>query len=122
MLSTMSLPPPLMFNQNMIQLHQQSTAPYQPKPEPAHQEPSQAKYNKEDEERYLRMNIINAIAGGCNSPEHLSKRQKKEQQREVSHVCAGKVFKIEWSHISITFTEADLKIKKYPHEDPLLSR
>jgi hypothetical protein len=57
------------------------------------------------------MNIINAITGGRNSPEHLSKRQKKEHQREVSHVCAGKVFKMEWSHVPITFTEADLKLK-----------
>jgi hypothetical protein len=40
----------------------------------------------------------------------------------VSHVCAGKVFKTEWSHIPITFTKVDLKLKKYPHEDPLVIR
>jgi hypothetical protein len=34
----------------------------------------------------------------------------------VSHVCAGNVFKIEWS------SEADLKMKRYPHEDPLVIR
>jgi hypothetical protein len=39
----MSLPPPPMFNLNMIQLQQQSIVLYQPKLEPAHQEPSQAK-------------------------------------------------------------------------------
>jgi hypothetical protein len=38
----------------------------------------------------------------------------------VSHVCVGNVFKTEWSHIPLTFTEADLKLKKYPHEDPLV--
>jgi hypothetical protein len=111
-----------MFNPNMIQLQQQSTASYQPKPKPTHQEPPQAKQNREDEDRYQRMNIINAITGGCNSPEHLTKRQKKEQQREVSHVCAGKVFKTEWSQVPITFTEADLKLKKYPHEYSLVIR
>jgi hypothetical protein len=37
-------------------------------------------------------------------------------------VCARRVFKIDWSHILITFTEATLKLKKYPHEDPLVIR
>jgi hypothetical protein len=56
------------------------------------------------------------------SPEHLTKRQKKYQHKEVSHVCVGKVFKTEWSHIPITFTEADLKLKRYPQEDPIVIR
>jgi hypothetical protein len=38
----------------------------------------------------------------------------------VNHVCAGKVFKTEWSRIPITFKEANLKLKKYPLEDPLV--
>jgi hypothetical protein len=57
------------------------------KTEHTNQAPSQANQNKDDEDRYLRMNIINSIIGGCNSPEHLTKRQKKGQQKEVSHVC-----------------------------------
>jgi hypothetical protein len=66
------------------------------------------------------MNIINAIIGGCNSPEHLTKKQKKDQQTEVSHVCSGNVLKTKWSHIPMTFIEAYLKLKKYPHEDSLV--
>jgi hypothetical protein len=34
----------------------------------------------------------------------------------------GKFFKIECSYIPITFIEANLKLTKYPHEDPLVIR
>jgi hypothetical protein len=49
-----------MFNPNMMQLQQQSTTLHQPKLEHAHQAPSQDNPNREDEDRYQRMNIINA--------------------------------------------------------------
>lgn len=40
----------------------------------------------------------------------------------VNHVCEGKYFRTPWSHIPITFTEADLKLTYFPHKDPLVIR
>lgn len=66
------------------------------------------------------VNVINAISRGSNEPVHEMKRQRKDYLRVVNHVCKGKHFKIPWSHIPITFTEADLKFKHFPHNDPLV--
>jgi hypothetical protein len=59
------------------------------------------------------MIVINAITGGCKSPKHLTKTQRKDQRTEVGHISSGKVFKTDWSHIPITFTEVDLKLKNH---------
>ena len=40
----------------------------------------------------------------------------------VSHVCEGKHFRTPWSHVPITFSEADLRLQHYPHNDPLVIR
>jgi hypothetical protein len=37
-------------------------------------------------------------------------------------VCEGKHVRTAWSYIPITFTEADLKLKHFPHNDPLVIR
>ena len=68
------------------------------------------------------MNVINAISGGSNEPVHETKRQRKECLRTVSHVCEGKHFRTPWSHVPITFSEADLRLQHYPHNDPLIIR
>jgi len=68
------------------------------------------------------VNIINAISGGSNEPVHETKRQRKEYFRTVSHVSEGKHFRTPWSHVPISFTQADLRLQHYPHNDPLVIR
>jgi len=69
-----------------------------------------------------RVNIINAISGGSNEPVHETKKQQKEYFRTVSHVSEGRCFRTTWSHVPITFTQADLRLQHYPHNDPLVIR
>ncbi|RLN13184.1 prpol [Panicum miliaceum] len=66
------------------------------------------------------VNVINVIFGGSNKPVHEKMRQRKDYLRSVNHVCEGKHFRTPWSHVPITFTQADLKLKHYPHNDPLV--
>jgi len=68
------------------------------------------------------VNIINTISRGSNEPVHETKRQHKEYFRTVSHVSEGKCFRTPWSHVPITFTQADLRLQHYPHNDPLVIR
>ena len=63
-----------------------------------------------------RVNIINAISGGSNELVLEMKRQHKEYFRTVSHVSKGR------SHVLISFTQADLRLQHYPHNDPLVIR
>jgi hypothetical protein len=37
-------------------------------------------------------------------------------------VCEGKQFRTPWSHIPITFPEADLKLRYFPRKDTLVIR
>jgi hypothetical protein len=53
---------------------------------------------------------------------HETKRQRKEYLCTVSHVCEDKHFRTPWSHVPITFSEADLRLQHYPHNDPLVIR
>ncbi|RLN11994.1 polyprotein [Panicum miliaceum] len=66
------------------------------------------------------LNVINAISGGSNKPIHETKRQRKDYLRAVNHVYTGKHFKTTRSHVPITFTEANLRLQFYPHNDPLV--
>jgi len=68
------------------------------------------------------VNVINAISGRSNEPVHEMKRQRKEYLRTVSHVCKGKHFRTTWSHVPITFSEADLRLQHYSHNDTLIIR
>jgi hypothetical protein len=68
------------------------------------------------------VNIINAILGGYNEPVHMTKHQRQEYYRSVSHICSGKFFHLPWSHIPITFTATDIRLQHYPHNDPLVIR
>ena len=69
-----------------------------------------------------KVNIINAIRGGCNFLEFENKRQRKYFNRQVGHVSSGQAFRSKWSHIPLVFTEADIKLKKFPREGPLVIR
>jgi hypothetical protein len=47
--------------------------------------------------------------------------QKKEAQRRAQHVgVQGPFIKSKWSHIPITFSQEDLQLKDYPHNDAMV--
>jgi hypothetical protein len=64
--------------------------------------------------------LVLPITGGSSS-EQANKKQKKEAQRRVQHVgVQGPFIKSKWSHISITFSQEDLQLKDYPHNDAMV--
>jgi hypothetical protein len=64
--------------------------------------------------------LVLPITGGSSS-EPANKRQKKEAQRRVQHVgVQGPFIKSKWSHIPITFSQEDLQLKDYPHNDAMV--
>jgi hypothetical protein len=64
--------------------------------------------------------LVLAITGGsCSEP--ANKKQKKEAQRRVQHVGVQEPFiKSRWSHIPITFSQENLQLKDYPHNDAMV--
>jgi hypothetical protein len=50
-----------------------------------------------------------------------STTKQKEAQRRVQHVgVQGSFIKSKWSHIPITFSQEDLQLKDYPHNDAMV--
>jgi hypothetical protein len=64
--------------------------------------------------------LVLPIIGGSSS-EPANKKQKKEAQRRVQHVgVQGPFIKSKWSHIPITFSQEDLQLKDYPHNNVMV--
>jgi hypothetical protein len=64
--------------------------------------------------------LVLPITGGS-SFEPANKKKKKESQRRVQHVgVQGPFIKSKWSHVSITFSQEDLHLKDYPHNDAMV--
>jgi hypothetical protein len=64
--------------------------------------------------------LVLPITGGS-SFEPSNKKQKKEAQRKVQHVgVQGPYIKSKWSHVPITFSQEDLQLKDYPHNDAMV--
>jgi hypothetical protein len=64
--------------------------------------------------------LVLPITGGSSS-EPANKKQKEEAQRMVQHVgVQGPFIKSKWSHIPITFSQEDLQLKDYPHNDAIV--
>jgi hypothetical protein len=64
--------------------------------------------------------LVLPITDGSSS-EPANKKQKKEAQRRVQHVgVQGPFIKSKWSHIPITFSQEDLQLKDYPHNDAMV--
>jgi hypothetical protein len=58
---------------------------------------------------------------GSSSFEPVNKKQKKEAQQRVEHVgVQGPYVKFKWSHLPITFSQEDLQLKDYPHNDVMV--
>jgi hypothetical protein len=65
------------------------------------------------------MKMVLPIMGGLSS-EPANKKQK-EAPRRVQHVgVQGPFIKSKWSHIPITFSQEDLQLKDYPHNDAMV--
>jgi hypothetical protein len=63
--------------------------------------------------------VLPITGGSCSEP--ANKKQKKEAQRRVQHVgVQGPFIKSKWSHIPITFSQEDLQLKDYPHNDVMV--
>jgi hypothetical protein len=63
--------------------------------------------------------VLPIIGSSCSEP--ANKKQKKEAQRRVQHVgVQGPFIKSRWSHIPITFSQEDLQLKDYPHNDAMV--
>jgi hypothetical protein len=64
--------------------------------------------------------LMLSITGGSSS-EPDKKRQKKEAQRRVQYVGVQVPFiRSKCSHIPITFSQEDLQLKDYPHNDAMV--
>jgi hypothetical protein len=64
--------------------------------------------------------VLPITGGSCSEP--ANKKQKKEAQRRVQHVgVQGPFIKSKWSHIPITFSQEDLQLKDYPHNDAMVT-
>jgi hypothetical protein len=64
--------------------------------------------------------LVLPITGGSSS-EPANKKQKKEARRRVQHVgVQGPFIRSKWSHIPITFSDEDLQLKDYPHNDAMV--
>jgi hypothetical protein len=63
--------------------------------------------------------VLPITSGSSSDP--TNKKQKKEAQRRVQHVgVQGPFIKSKWSHISTTFSQEDLQLKDYPHNDEMV--
>jgi hypothetical protein len=64
--------------------------------------------------------LVLPITGGSSS-EPANKKKKKEAQRRVQYVgVQGPFIKSKWSHIPIIFSQEDLQLKDYPHNDAMV--
>jgi hypothetical protein len=60
------------------------------------------------------------ILGGS-ALEFETKKERKHYFREVRNICVeGRVEKTRWSHIPITFSEEDVRLQGFPHNDALV--
>jgi hypothetical protein len=62
--------------------------------------------------------VLPITGGSCSEP---ANKKQKEAQRRVQHVgVQGPFIKSKWSHIPITFSQEDLQLKDYPHNDAMV--
>jgi hypothetical protein len=63
--------------------------------------------------------VLWITSGSSSKP--ANKTQKMEAQRRAHHVrVQGPFINSKWSHIPITFSQEDLQLKDYPHNDAMV--
>jgi regulation of enolase protein 1 (concanavalin A-like superfamily) len=51
----------------------------------------------------------------------MTKEQRREYERGVNHIGVQVLYvRSRWSHVPITFTQADLQLREYPHNDDMV--
>jgi hypothetical protein len=62
--------------------------------------------------------VLPITGGSCSEP---ANKKQKQAQRRVQHVrVQGPFIKSKWFHIPITFSQEDLQLKDYPHNDVMV--
>jgi hypothetical protein len=78
-----------------------------------------ASYNNQAEAPSVTKLVLPIIGGSSSEP--ANKKHKKEAQRRVQNVgVQGPFIRSKWSHIPITFSQKDLQLKDYPHNDAMV--
>jgi hypothetical protein len=77
-----------------------------------------ASFNNQAEAASSTKLVLPITGGSCSEP---ANKKQKEAQRRVQHVgVQGPFIKSKWSHIPITFSQEDLQLKDYPHNDAMV--
>jgi hypothetical protein len=77
-----------------------------------------ASFNNEAEVASATKMMLSITGSSCSEP---TNKKQKEAQRRVQHVgVQGPFIKSKWSHIPITFSQDDLQLKDYPHNDAMV--
>jgi len=80
----------------------------------------QNEYDRSTADVHGSPNHILPITGGSGS-EPMTKKQRREHEQRVNHIgVQGPYVKSRWSHVPITFTEADMQLQDYPHNDAMV--
>jgi hypothetical protein len=78
-----------------------------------------ASFNNQSEAASTTKLVLQITGSSCSEP--ANKKQKKEAHRRVQQVgVQGPFIKSKWSHILITFSQEDLQLKDYPHNDAMV--
>jgi hypothetical protein len=78
-----------------------------------------ASFNNQSEVASTTKLVLPITGSSCSEP--ANKKQKKEAHRRVQQVgVQGPFIKSKWSHILITFSQEDLQLKDYPHNDAMV--
>jgi hypothetical protein len=77
-----------------------------------------ASFNNQSKVALATKLVLPITRGSCSDP---ANNKQKEAQRRVQHVgVQGPFIKSKWSHIPITFSQEDLQLKDYPHNDAMV--
>jgi hypothetical protein len=110
-----SAPLQIMYPTASSQTTKPKTKPDNPPPPPPHNQESSQQATS-----FLAFGTIHTITGSSNLSFE-NKRQRQEYYRQVNHVAVeGPYVRAKWSHVQITFIEADIKLASFPHTDAMV--
>jgi hypothetical protein len=75
-----------------------------------------ASFNNQAEADSATKLVLPITGGSCSEPANKEQAQRRVQYAGVQ----GPFIKSKWSHIPITFSQEDLQLKDYPHNDAMV--